>query len=58
MHSLFTVYINGMEEKTKCSGSKFADTTKLDGLRELWGRCCDASRVMDVLSEWVSTWQT
>lgn len=53
MHSLFTVHINGMEEKTKCSGSKFADTTKLDGLRELWGRCCDASRVMDVLSEWV-----
>jgi len=54
---LFTIYINGLDEGTKCNTSKFADDTKLSGRVN----CDEDAEILqndlDRLGEWANQWQ-
>ena len=54
---LFTIYINDLNEGTKCNISKFADHTKLHGRVN----CSEDAEILqhdlDGLGEWANQWQ-
>lgn len=54
---LFTIYINDLEEGTKCNISKFADDTKMGGKVGDEEDRKSLQKDIDKLGEWATTWQ-
>jgi len=54
---LFTIYIDDLELGTKCSVSKFADDTKMNGRAKCAEDAESLQRDIDNLSEWARVWQ-